>query len=144
MPNPSTHQDSPKVPEWPVMELVRREGDSDLVQPWVPGPGENDLSGFVVEDFIPVSALLSATSSTATASSSSRQEVVRVSDPSVSEVADGLALWEEHKPQSAEDWIGVAERFVAAGGSTEKSSPLFAGLVLAVEQRDALAGGKDQ
>ncbi len=57
------------------------------------------------------------------------------------EIADGLALWEEHKPQSAEDWVAVAERFVADGASTENSSPLFAGLVLAVEQRDSLKGG---
>jgi len=59
------------------------------------------------------------------------------------EIADGIALWEEHKPQTDEDWVAVAERFVADGASTENSSPLFAGLVLAVEQRDALKGASD-
>jgi hypothetical protein len=53
------------------------------------------------------------------------------------EILDGLALWDEHKPQSGEDWVAVAERFIADGCTTEKSSPLFAGLVLAVRQRDA-------
>jgi len=54
----------------------------------------------------------------------------------VGEVLDGLSLWDEHKPQSGEDWVAVAERFIAAGDSTEQSSPLFAGLVMAVQTRD--------
>lgn len=61
--------------------------------------------------------------------------------PDIGGIADGLALWEEHKPQSGEDWVAVAECFIAAGETTEKSSPLFAALVLAVEQRDAGSGG---
>jgi DNA-binding ferritin-like protein len=52
------------------------------------------------------------------------------------EILDGHALWEEHKPQTGEDWLAVAERFIAAGETTERSSPLFAALVLAI-QRDA-------
>lgn len=62
--------------------------------------------------------------------------------PDLNEIADGLALWQEHKPQSGEDWIAIAERFIAAGDTTEDSSPLFAGLVLSVEERDALKEGK--
>lgn len=58
--------------------------------------------------------------------------------PSFEEIADGMALWDEHKPQSGEDWIAVAERFIADGCTTEKSSPLFAAVVLAVTQRDQL------
>lgn len=56
--SPSTHQDSPKVP-WPVMELVRAEGDGEATPPWVPGPGENDINGFGAETYFPISALLS-------------------------------------------------------------------------------------
>lgn len=64
---------------------------------------------------------------------------------SIEDLADGLALWEEHKPQSGEDWVAVAERFIAAGDTTEQSSPLFAGLVLAVRQRDeARASTREQ
>lgn len=59
-------------------------------------------------------------------------------EPSIEEIADGMALWDEHKPQSGEDWVAVAERFVADGCTTENSSPLFAAVVLAVEQRDQL------
>ena len=54
------------------------------------------------------------------------------------ELLDGLALWDEYRPQSGEDWVAVAERFNAAGDDRSLSSPLFAGLSLAVEQRDAV------
>ncbi len=51
-------------------------------------------------------------------------------------IVDGLALWEEHKPETAEDWLAVASRFNAAQGDRSLSSPLFAALSIAVEQRD--------
>lgn len=56
---------------------------------------------------------------------------------STDDLANGMALWQEHRPQCAEDWIAVAERWVASGETTEQSSPLFAALVLAVRQRDS-------
>lgn len=58
-------------------------------------------------------------------------------DETIREIADGLALFQEHRPQTGEDWVAVAERFIADEGDTTNSSPLFAGLVLAVRQRDA-------
>lgn len=57
-------------------------------------------------------------------------------DLTVDEILDGFALWEEHKPQSGEDWVKVAERFAASGCTTEYSSPLFAAVVQAVRERD--------
>lgn len=59
-------------------------------------------------------------------------------DLTVGELLDGLSLWDEMRPQNGGDWVKIAERFVAAGDTTEKSSALFAGLVLAVRQRDKL------
>lgn len=53
------------------------------------------------------------------------------------EIADGLALWEEHKPQSGEDWVEVARRFVDADGDVSKSSPLFTAVVLLTRALDA-------
>lgn len=58
-------------------------------------------------------------------------------DETLSEIADGLALFQEHRPQTGADWVAVAERFIADDGDTSQSSPLFAALVLAVKQRDA-------
>lgn len=58
-------------------------------------------------------------------------------DATIREIADGLALWQEHKPQTGADWVAVAERFIAHGADESQSSPLFAALVLAVKQRDA-------
>lgn len=52
------------------------------------------------------------------------------------EFLDGLALWDELKPQSGQDWVKVAERFIAAGCTTENSSPLFTAVVQAVRERD--------
>lgn len=57
-------------------------------------------------------------------------------DLSLDEFLDGWALWQEHQPQTAQDWVAVAERFIAGDGDVSKSSPLFAALVLAVKQRD--------
>jgi hypothetical protein len=65
------------------------------------------------------------------------------SEATPDDLADGMALWQEHKPQSAEDWVAVAERWLAAGESTERSSPLFAALVLAVRQRDGRLAVED-
>lgn len=31
--------------------------------------------------------------------------------PSIEEVADGLALWQEHKPRTLDDWKEIARRF---------------------------------
>lgn len=59
-------------------------------------------------------------------------------DLSLEEFLDGFALWEEHMPQTGEDWVAVAERFIAGDGDTSKSSALFTALVLAVRQRDTL------
>lgn len=53
------------------------------------------------------------------------------------EILDGFALWEEHKPQTGEDWVKVAERVIADGDSTEKGSPLFAAVGIAVHEREA-------
>lgn len=58
-------------------------------------------------------------------------------DATIREIADGLALFQEHKPQSGFDWVAVAERFIATGGDMSQSSALFAGLVIAVMQRNA-------
>lgn len=60
------------------------------------------------------------------------------------EIQDGFALWQEHRPQTGEDWVTVAERFIAAGETTERSSPIFAALVLAVRERDKATEEADQ
>lgn len=55
----------------------------------------------------------------------------------IESAADGLALWEEFKPQDADDWIGTAEFWLReAGGALDEASPLFQALVKAVQQRD--------
>lgn len=46
---------------------------------------------------------------------------------------DGMAPWQEHKPQSGEDWLAVAVRCLEMPPRPENPSPLFAGLLLAVE-----------
>lgn len=53
-------------------------------------------------------------------------------------IADGFALWEEFKPQSAEDWVAVAKRCAADPTfDYRKSSPLFgAAYLLAKELLD--------
>jgi hypothetical protein len=68
------------------------------------------------------------------------REVGRMAE--MDEILDGLALWNEHKPQTGEDWVAVAERFIAAGEDTyAKSSPLFAAVVIAVSRLDSLIQG---
>jgi hypothetical protein len=49
-------------------------------------------------------------------------------DPTIEEVLDGLALWDEHKPQSSEDWVEVAKRCVADPPTSP--SPVFGAAVL--------------
>ena len=44
------------------------------------------------------------------------------------EFADGFALWEEHRPQSAEDWQAVARRCVDSDYDPSDASPLFGAL----------------
>lgn len=56
------------------------------------------------------------------------------------EFFDGFALWTEHMPQSAEDWIAVAERTLAADAATNEGHILFEALCLAVRQRDEARG----
>lgn len=57
--------------------------------------------------------------------------------PTTAAIVDGLALWQEHKPQSGEDWLAVAQRFIAQQGDARQGSPIFAGLVLATERGNA-------
>lgn len=54
-----------------------------------------------------------------------------MSETTLEEFFDGWALWEEHRPQSAEDWAAVARR--CAADSTfdhTRSSPIFGAAVL--------------
>ena len=61
-----------------------------------------------------------------------------MSDLPLDEFFDGWALWQEHRPQSAEDWVAVAKR--CAEDPTfdhSKSSPLFgAAFLLARELQE--------
>lgn len=54
---------------------------------------------------------------------------------------DGWALWQEHRPQSGEDWRAVARRCLADDTfDVSQSSPLFAALYAAEKDlRDASA-----
>jgi hypothetical protein len=57
------------------------------------------------------------------------------------EILDGLALWDEHKPQSGQDWIAVAQRSVMAENyDPSRGSPLFRALYAAVEVLMEIAG----
>lgn len=38
----------------------------------------------------------------------------QMAEPTFEEIADGMALWQEHKPQTKEDWIAIARRFSEA------------------------------
>lgn len=52
---------------------------------------------------------------------------------SIEDIADGLALWQEHRPQTAEDWIRVAERCIADPDyDITQSAPIFQALVTVV------------
>lgn len=55
------------------------------------------------------------------------------------EIADGLALWEEHKPAGPEDWICIARLWTEHGDSTEDVSHMFKALVDAVAALTAIA-----
>jgi hypothetical protein len=58
-------------------------------------------------------------------------------DPTIEELADGMALWEEHRPRSAEDWIAVARRCNADPTfDISKASPIFAALCIAVDDSE--------
>jgi hypothetical protein len=47
---------------------------------------------------------------------------------------DGWALWQEHKPQTLEDWIAVAQRSIDAEDyDPSVGSPIFQALYAAVE-----------
>ncbi len=53
------------------------------------------------------------------------------SDPTLSEFFDGWALWQEHRPQTAEDWVEVAQRCAADPDFDHtKSAPTFGAAVL--------------
>lgn len=61
----------------------------------------------------------------------------------VDDILDGLALWEEHRPQSADDWIAVAGRVLDAGDDGSAGSPIFHALCKVVaEQRKRAADGE--
>lgn len=62
----------------------------------------------------------------------------RAMSDDLSEILDGLALFQEYAPASAEDWIAVARRFNADNGDRSESSPLFAALSLAIEQQEQM------
>lgn len=53
--------------------------------------------------------------------------------PTPDDIADGLALWEEHKPQTAEDWLAIARRGVEDPTyPVDVGSPIFQALYRAV------------
>lgn len=64
-------------------------------------------------------------------------------DLTVEEFLDGFALWQEHAPQSAEDWAAVAKRCAADPTfDYTKSSPLFgAAFLLARELKEVESNG---
>jgi len=41
------------------------------------------------------------------------------------EFLDGFALWQEHQPQTASDWMGVAERTLDADAPYDQGSVHF-------------------
>lgn len=53
----------------------------------------------------------------------------------IERIADGLALWGEHKPRTPLDWIEVARRWKDAE-DLRQASPLFQALCMAVNQID--------
>jgi hypothetical protein len=60
------------------------------------------------------------------------------------DLADGMALWAEHRPQTGEDWREVARRFIADGADTSQSSPLFAALVAEAQARQQAEQERDE
>jgi hypothetical protein len=66
-------------------------------------------------------------------------------EPSRSTGAQPSAEAAARSAHTAEDWLAVAARFNAEQGDHSQSSPLFAALSLAVEQRDeGRAAGRDE
>jgi hypothetical protein len=57
------------------------------------------------------------------------------------EFADGLALWQEHRPQSPEDWIGVARRCNADGADRSVMNPILAALCMVLDRLDGQERG---
>lgn len=53
----------------------------------------------------------------------------------IERIADGLALWGEHKPQTPLDWIEIARRLQDAE-DLRQASPLFQALCWAVSEMD--------
>jgi len=61
---------------------------------------------------------------------------------SADEFLDGWALWEEHRPQSAEDWIAVARRCNSDPEfDPAKASPRFRGFCEFVAWIDSAKDG---
>jgi hypothetical protein len=58
-------------------------------------------------------------------------------EPTPEEIADGMALWQEMKPLTGEDWVWIAVSTLAAGDHPGNGSPIFEGLLLAVADRDS-------
>ena len=65
---------------------------------------------------------------------------------SAEQVMDGLALMQEHGPQSPKDWRAVAQRWLDSGmADPEHPSPLFGALYLAEKElRDLKASSTDK
>lgn len=54
------------------------------------------------------------------------------------QILDGLALWQETKPQTVQDWIEIAERYLDSHSDYSGASPEFKELVTFVfERREA-------
>lgn len=61
-----------------------------------------------------------------------------MNESSMEEIADGMALWREAKPQTKEDWIAIARRFY------ESESELQARLDAATEVVEAARAAMDE
>lgn len=61
------------------------------------------------------------------------------------EILDGLALWDEHKPQTGADWMGVATRSVQAKDyDPSVGAPMFQALYRAVAALMEIADGPER
>lgn len=67
-------------------------------------------------------------------------------EPTIEEIMDGIALMQEHGPQSPQDWRAVAQRWLDSGmPDPEHPSPLFGALYLAEKElRDLKASNQDR
>lgn len=64
-------------------------------------------------------------------------------DVTVDEFLDGWALWQEYRPQTAEDWVEVARRCAADPTFDHtKASPTFGAAVL-LARIEAASGSAD-